>query len=86
MKTTVRQVRRLVEDAMYGVPEYVLRETTRRYVEELKQQFVKHVFGTQPSEKDEREAFNELREVLAEFEKDVSEMLDEAVAEFLHRV
>ena len=71
-------IRNIMED-MRGVPEFVLREATRKFIDEIKQHIKKHVLMTSNSSAIEREAFEDLNDKMNELEKEVNQLMEESL-------
>lgn len=88
MKMRVGELRQLVrEEFMRGVPEWALREATKKYVDEIRQ-YVKRFIMMNKSETniDQQEAMAIANEVLEELEDKAYNLLEDQLYQFIRRV
>lgn len=86
MKMTVAQLRSLVrEEYLRGVPEFVLREATRKYVKEVRQQIRKHIEQTMAGNA-AKDAYEHAENVLNEFEEEANVLLEDKLWQFIQGV
>lgn len=81
------ELRRMIrEEQMRGVPEFAVREATRKYVAELRQWLRRHVEQTRGSEHEARDVLEKSEEALSQLEEDANKLADESLWRLLQRV
>jgi hypothetical protein len=86
MKVRLGDLRHLVrEEFLRGVPEFALREATRKYVEEVRQHVQRHIAATKRTPVETREAIASANEVLHKFEEDANELLEGALWQYVQK-
>lgn len=84
VKLTLDEIRALVhEELLRGVPDFAVREATRKYVCELKQHIIRHISMTRGSTIATREAMGAMNETLKEFENEVNDLVEEKLWKFM---
>jgi hypothetical protein len=74
------------EDFMRGIPEFVLRQATEKYIDEIKQQVFKHILGYKSHSEAERVAsISAADEALSELENEVNDLLENALRYFMQQ-
>jgi DNA polymerase III psi subunit len=75
-----------LEEYVRGVPEWALRETTTKYVEEVRHQLKRHIMLVMDNDDDRRNAIMVADDVLKSLEKEANDLLEEKIVEFMNRV
>ena len=87
MKARMKDVRRIVrEEYLRGVPEFVLRQATQKYVEEIGQHVKKHIEMTRVDPGEQREAFEAASVILKELEEEANDLLEDKLWSFVRTV
>ena len=71
---------------MRGVPEFILQDASRKYIDEIKNNVKRHIQETMTNPADAREAFDKLDSVFNELEEDVNQLMENRVWQFLQNV
>lgn len=86
-KITIQHLKQIIqEEYLKGVPEFVLRQTTENYVKELKRQITKHILQdkSQTTIK-QKEAIAAMTQSMDDFEKEVNDLLENNLWNFLQK-
>lgn len=88
VKVTVKELRQVIhEEYMRGLPEYVLRQATERYVDEIRKQIFRYVLANKSdTDVNQRNAMAATNEVLEDLEEKVNDLLEDSLFQFLQRV
>jgi hypothetical protein len=87
MNITVKELRALIREEFRGVPLFAFREATRKYVDDIRQIMRTNILvDHSPSAVVQKEAFDAMDEVLDELEKQVNELLEDKLYNFMQRV
>jgi hypothetical protein len=88
MKLTQEQLRELIkEEFLRGVPEFVLRQATTKYVEDVRRQLFKYIMSNKSlTGQSQREALSAANEVLETLEEKANDLLEEQLFEFMRKV
>lgn len=88
MKLTVKELRTIVnEEYLRGVPEFVLRQATTRYVDEIRQHIKRYiVMNKSNDDQQQREAIEVANEVLVDLEQKLNDTLDDQLWAFIKSV
>lgn len=87
MKIRVGDLRCLVQEEMFrGVPEFAVREATRKFMDELRQHLRRHVQVSRGSEIDARDVLEHSEESLELLEEEVNTLVDEGLWRLLQRL
>ncbi len=88
MKLSVRDLRTLVsEEYLRGVPEFVLRQATTRYVDEIRQHIKRYiVMNKSNDDQQQRDAIVAANESLVDLEQKLNDVLDEQLWAFIKSV
>lgn len=88
MKVRVGDLRKAIrEEYLRGVPEFVLRQATTKYVEEIRQQLFRFILANKSNTgPDQREAIAAANEVLEELETKANDLLEDQLYQFIRRV
>jgi len=88
MKMRLGDVRGVIrEEYLRGVPEFVLRQATERYIEEVRKHVFKFILtnkSTTPS--DQRAALAACNKVLEDLEEKANDLLDDSLFQFVRQV
>lgn len=77
----------MINEELRGVPEFVLREATTKYVDELRQHLKRYILiDKSDNAVQQREAFDMMNGVLDDLEKEAFELLEQKLWLFLRRV
>ncbi len=86
MKVRLGELRQVVrEEFLRGVPEFALREATRKYIEEVRQHVQRHIAATKRNPTDTRDAIASANEVLHKLEEDANNMLEGALWQYVQK-
>jgi septal ring factor EnvC (AmiA/AmiB activator) len=87
MKLSVKELRTIVrEEYMRGVPEFMLQDASRKYVDEIKNNVKRHIQEVTSSPDEAREAFDKLDAVFKELETDVNQLMENRIWQFLQHI
>lgn len=88
MKLTKEQLRELIkEEYLRGVPEYILRQATTKYVDDIRKQLFKYIISNKSlTGQSQREALSAANEVLEDLEEKANDLLEEQLFEFMRKV
>lgn len=88
MRARLGEVRQLItEEYLRGVPEFVLRQTTEKYVEEVRRHILKFILAQKSDTGiDQRAAMAAANEVLEELNEEAFDLLEDKLWSFLRRV
>ena len=88
MKLTQEQLRELIkEEYLRGVPEYILRQATTKYVDDIRKQLFKYIMSNKSlTGQSQREALSAANEVLEDLEEKANDLLEEQLFEFMRKV
>jgi hypothetical protein len=88
MKTTVLELRQLItEEYLRGIPEFVLRNATKKYVDEIKQHISRYIMANKSNTSaDRRAALAAADSVLEDLEKKVNDLLENQLFAFTRQV
>lgn len=88
MKVRVGDLRQMIrEEYLRGVPEYVLREATQKYVNEIRQHIFRFIMAQKSqTEIDQKAAIAAANEVLAELEEKANGLLEDSLFQFVRQV
>lgn len=82
----IQELRQLIKDEyLRGVPEYALRDLTKRYVDSIRELVGRHIEMTTKDPIQTREAIEATTEVMASLEEDVNQVLEEKLWQFMQR-
>lgn len=74
------------EEYLTGVPEFALRQATKKYVDEVRRQIFKSILASKSHNAvDQRAAIATANQVVDELEEKVNELMDEQLWNFLQR-
>lgn len=84
MEINVTEIKRVIrEEMLRGVPEFVLRQATTRYVEEIRKNIFKHILLKRSfSEEQRREALSDANVTLEELEDELNDVLEDKLYSF----
>ena len=84
MEINVTEIKRVIrEEMLRGVPEFVLRQATIRYVEEIRKNIFKHILLKKSfTEEQRREALNDASITLEELEDELNDVLEDKLYSF----
>ena len=86
MKIRFGDLKKIIhEEYMRGVPEFVLREVTHQYVEEIRKHVQRHILATKKSPNDSREAIDTANDILKQLEIEANELLEAKLWQFMQR-
>lgn len=86
MQITTKQIRRLIQEEMLkNIPEFVLNETTRKFVEDIKLQLQHHISSDGDNDSSTTNAYTEADAILLEIEAEVNELLQQKLTKFLQK-
>ncbi len=88
MKVTVRELRQIVrEEYLHGVPEFMFREATHKYVEEIRQHIKKFILQSKSDDFiAQRESINTMNDVLEQLEEEANALLEDKLFQYLQSV
>lgn len=88
MKVRVGDLRKTIrEEYLRGVPEFVLRQATTKYVEEIRQQIFRFILANKSNTgPDQREAIAACNVVLEDLEQKANDLLEDQLYQFIRRV
>lgn len=88
MKVRVGDLRKMIrEEYLRGVPEYVLRQATEKYVDEIRQHIFRFILANKSAtEIDQKGAIDAANEVLAELEEKANDLLEDSLFQFVRQV
>jgi len=88
MKMTIDELRSLIrEEYLQGVPEFVLRQATERYVDEIRQHIKRFIVVSKSRDAtQQRESMTVANKVLEELEEEVHELLEAKLYQFVRQV
>lgn len=88
MKTTVGQLRTLVrEEYLRGVPEFVFREATKRYVTEIRKHITTFILSSRSEDFiAQRESIDAMNDVLEQLETEVNAVLEDKLFQYIQSV
>lgn len=88
MKTTVGQLRQFLrEEYLRGVPEFVLRGATEKYIDEIRNHVKKYILQVHSNDyMQQRESIAAANEVLEDLEEKSNELLEDALFSFMQGV
>ncbi len=88
MKARLGDVRNVIqEEYLRGVPEFILRQATERYVEEIRRHILKFILTSKSDTGiDQRAAVAAANDVLEQFEEKANDLLEDQLWSFLRRV
>lgn len=88
MKARLGDVRRVVrEEYLRGVPEFVLRQATTKYVDEIRRQLFRFILANKSNTgPDQRQALAACDQVLEELEKKANDLLEDSLFQFIRSV
>lgn len=87
MKITVKQLKQVIrEEYIRGVPEFVLRQATEKYVKEIRNQLFKHILlDRSKTQVEQKRAVSAANEALDQFENDTNASLEDVLWSFLQK-
>lgn len=86
MRCTVGELKaKIREDYMRGVPEFAVRDASRRFVAAIGQQIRRHVLMTRGDSTEQREALSIANDVLGELEKAVNDVVEQKLWRFIQQ-
>ena len=84
MKVKLGTLRKMIhEEYMRGVPEFMLRDATHKYVEVIRQHVQRHIAATKKSPIAAREAIELANKTLLELEEEANQLLENKLWEFI---
>lgn len=88
MNIHINDLRRMIhEEYLRGVPEFVLRDATKKYVQEIRQHIFRFITTNKSQTKtDQRQAIAACNEVMDELEKNINDLLEDQLWNFIRRV
>ena len=88
MKVRVGDLRKTIrEEYLRGVPEFVLRQATTKYVEEIRQQIFRFILTNKSDfPADQRNAIAAANEVLEDLESKANDLLEDQLYQFIRKV
>jgi len=88
MKMRVDELRGVIrEEYLRGVPEFVLRTATKKYVDEIRQHVARYIMANKSNTSaDRREAIAAADDVLEDLESKVNDLLEDQLFAFARRV
>lgn len=80
------QIRQLIsEEYLRGIPEFVLRQATQKYVDEIRAHVYKHILISKSESESQRDdAMDIANEILEDLEKETYGLLEEHLWEFMN--
>lgn len=86
MKVRLSEIRKLVqEEYLRGVPEFLLRDITKRYMESLRALMSRHIESTTKDSSEARIAMDAANETLKSLEENVNQLLEDHLWEFVQK-
>lgn len=86
MKIKVGVLRQLIhEEYMRGVPEYILHDATRKYIDTLRLYLQRHIAVTQKDPVGQRETMEIANETLEKLETKVNQDCEDSLWQFMQR-
>ena len=84
MEINVTEIKGVIrEEVLRGVPEFVLRQATSRYIEEIRKSIFKHILLKKSfTEEQRRDALADAQETLEEIEDTMNDVLDDSLYSF----
>ncbi len=88
MKVRVGDLRKAIrEEYLRGVPEFVLRQATTKYVDEIRQQIFRFIMmNKSQTPADQREAQAAANQVLEDLESKANDLLEDSLYQFIRQV
>lgn len=88
MKMNVSELRSVIrEEYLRGVPEFVVRQATDRFIDDIKAEVIKYVLAHRSRSVIERErVLDEMSEHLDDLKADVNDLLDEKLYAFVQSI
>jgi len=88
MKVRLGDLRQVIrEEYLRGVPEFVLRQATERYVEEIRKQIFRFILANKSQVgTDQRQAIAAANEVLKDLELKANDLLEDQLFQFVRQV
>lgn len=88
MRVRVGDLRKAIrEEYLRGVPEFVLRQATEKYVQEIRQHIFRFILANKSAvEVDQRAAIAAANEVLEELEQKANDLLEDQLYQFIRKV
>lgn len=88
MKVRVGQLRKAIrEEYLRGVPEFVLRQATTKYVDEIRQQLFRFILANKSNTgPDQRQAMAAANEVLEDLEEKANDLLEDQLFQFVRNI
>lgn len=88
MKVRVGNLKKVIrEEFLRGVPEFVLRQATTKYVEEIRQQIFRFILANKSNTgADQREAIAACNVVLEDLEQKANDLLEDQLYQFIRMV
>lgn len=88
MKVRVGDLRKAIrEEYLRGVPEFVLRQATQKYVQEIRRHIFRFILANKSAvEVDQRAAIAAANEVLEELEQKANDLLEDQLYQFIRKV
>lgn len=88
VKVCIGDLRRLIrEEYLRGVPEFVLRQATTKYVDDIRQQVFRYISSNRSATpEDRRNAIAAANEVLEELETKANALLEDQLWSFVQRI
>lgn len=88
MKVRVGDIRKAIrEEYLRGVPEFVLRQATTKYVDEIRQQLFRFILANKSqTPADQREAQKAANQVLVDLEQKANDLLEDSLYTFIRQV
>lgn len=88
MKASIGDIRAIVrEEYLRGVPEFVIRQATDNFIEEIKSQVIKYLLVHRSRTPIEREeAIAAMSEHLEDLEEEINEILDQKLYAFIQSI
>ena len=86
MKVKLGDLRQAIqEEFLRGVPEFMLRDITSRYMESIKNMLERHIEMTSIDPTQTREKMDAANEVMKSLEEDVYQVLEDKLWQFMQR-
>jgi len=88
MKLKVKDLRKTIsEEFLRGIPEFMLRQATTKYVDEIRQHVFKFILENKSTSKiEQRQSIAAANEVLKDLEDKANELLEEQLFQFIKQV
>ncbi len=88
MKLKVKDLRKTInEEFLRGIPEFILRQATSKYVDEVRQHIFRFILENKSVSKiEQRQSIAAANEVLEELEVKANELLEEQLFQFIKQV